>query len=138
MSPHKQPLLYPTSLEYDCHSNPAAKRHQVFKAGLDVLPSNKSLHTKFKTEERQTYMYARRIADINSFQDAKEVLLFNRDGDIMDVCAARVPMTVTDTDLRQASIHTPYFLRNGKWVTPTDVSGAAKGTTRRWAAGRKG
>lgn len=89
LSPYKQPLLYPPSLEYEGCVDTAAKRHKIFKVVLDVLPSNKSLHTKFKTEERQTYMYARRIAEINSFQDAKEVLLFNKDGDIMDVCLPR-------------------------------------------------
>lgn len=33
----------------------------------------------------------------------------------------------------QGSITTPYFYRNGKWVTPAISCGGQEGTTRRWA-----
>lgn len=82
---HKQPLLYPTSLELFKHPHSAATRYHHFKVVLDALPTNRSLHTKDKTEWRHMYDYARVGAGIQSFQDAKEVLLFNADGEIMDV-----------------------------------------------------
>ena len=62
------------------------------------------------------YDYARLSAGIQSFQDAKEVLLFNSDGEIMD-----------------ASITTPYFYRNGEWVVPAVPCGGQMSVTRRWA-----
>ena len=62
------------------------------------------------------YNYARHCASIQSYQDAKEVLLFNKDQFIMD-----------------GSITTPYFFRDGKWITPHMECGGQQGTTRRWA-----
>jgi len=112
----KQPLLYPTTLELFSHPHPAAKRADVFKVVLDALPTNKCLHTKDKTEWRPMYDYARLGAGIQSYQDAKEVLLFNADGNVMD-----------------GSITTPYFFRNGRWTTPENDCGGQIGTTRRWA-----
>ncbi|GAM84900.1 hypothetical protein ANO11243_029020 [Dothideomycetidae sp. 11243] len=118
MSPYKRPLLYPTTLELfggeSMHE--AFKRHCIYKVVLDALPTYKSLHTKTKTEWRSMYDYARVSAGIQSFQDAKEVLLFNAEGQIMD-----------------GSITTPYFYRNGSWVTPHASSGGNMGVTRRWA-----
>lgn len=69
------------------------------------------------------YDYARQAAGIQSYQDAKEVLLFNLDHEIMD-----------------ASITTPYFYRpqlcpknSSGWITPENRCGGQMGTTRRWA-----
>lgn len=62
------------------------------------------------------YDYARQCASIQSYQDAKEVLLFNKENQIMD-----------------GSITTPYFFRKGQWVTPHADCGGQQGTTRRWA-----
>jgi len=112
----KQPCLYPTTFQLSSHPDPASRRADVFKVVLDALPTNRCLHTKDKTEWRHMYDYARLGASIQSYQDAKEVLLFNGDGEIMD-----------------ASISTPYFLRNGKWVTPHNDCGGQTGATRRWA-----
>ncbi|KAF2154131.1 hypothetical protein K461DRAFT_123091 [Myriangium duriaei CBS 260.36] len=116
MSPYKKPLLYPTTLELFGHNHEASQRSSIYKIVLDALPTTKSLHTKAKTEWRSMYDYARFSAGIQSFQDAKEVLLFNADGEVMD-----------------GSITTPYFYRNGGWVTPRDACGGQTGVTRRWA-----
>jgi len=112
----KHPCLYPTTFRLSSHPDPASRRADVFKVVLDALPTNRCLHTKDKTEWRHMYDYARLGASIQSYQDAKEVLLFNGDGQIMD-----------------ASISTPYFFRNGKWVTPHNDCGGQTGATRRWA-----
>lgn len=116
VSPYKKPLLYPTTLELFGHKHDASLRSGIYKAVLDALPTNKSLHTKAKTEWRSMYDYARVSAGIQSFQDAKEVLLFNAEGEIMD-----------------GSITTPYFYRNGRWITPHISCGGQAGVTRRWA-----
>ncbi|KAF2223944.1 aminotransferase class IV-domain-containing protein [Elsinoe ampelina] len=116
VSLYKKPLLYPTTLELFKHPHEAASRCNNFKVVLDTLPTNKSLHTKSKTEWRPMYDYARFSAGIESYQDAKEVLLYNADGEIMD-----------------GTITTPYFYRNGGWVTPHTTCGGQTGTTRRWA-----
>lgn len=117
ISRHKNPLLFPTTLDiYQNRTSEASETSSIFKTVLDVLPTAKSVQTKNKTENRTTYNYARACAGIQSYQDAKEVLLFNADGEIMD-----------------GSITTPYFLRNGKWVTPSNSCGGQLGTTRHWA-----
>lgn len=83
----KQHLLYPPTFDLDPvpARAPASTRFEHFKVVLDALPSDKTLHTRYKTENRLCYDYSRRVAAIESFQDAKEVLLFNKDGQIMDV-----------------------------------------------------
>ena len=116
LTPHKNPLLYPTTLELFRHPHDAAARHSNYKVVLDALPTNRTIHTKSKTEYRSMYDYARLSAGIQSFQDAKEVLLFNSDGESMD-----------------ASITTPYFYRNGEWVGPAVPCGGQMSVTRRWA-----
>ena len=85
ISAYTQPLLYPTTFELFRHPHAASKRSSIFKVVLDALPTNRSLHTKDKTEWRHMYDYARIGAGLQSYQDAKEVLLFNSDGQIMDV-----------------------------------------------------
>lgn len=74
------------------------------------------MYTRDKTYYRTMYDYARQCASIQSYQDAKEVLLFNKENQIMD-----------------GSITTPYFFRNDTWVTPHTDCGGQQGTTRRWA-----
>jgi len=82
----KTPLLYPTSLEIFRNTHEACKTSKMYKVVLDALPSARNVHTKNKTHYRAPYNYARLIAGIESFEDAKEVLLFNSDGEVMDVC----------------------------------------------------
>lgn len=112
----KQPLLFPTTLDLGKSSQQAASSTPIFKAVLDVLPTRTTTFTRDKTHYRTMYNYARQCASIQSYQDAKEVILFNRDNQVMD-----------------GSITTPYFYRDGKWVTPHQDCGGQQGTTRRWA-----
>lgn len=112
----KQPLLFPATFDMKRQNHEAAPRKPIYKVVLDVLPTRCSQWTRNKTHYRTMYNYARQCAGIQSFQDAKEVLLFNKESQIMD-----------------ASITTPYFFRNGQWVTPHSDCGGQQGTTRRWA-----
>lgn len=83
-----------------------------------------SPYTKHKTTCRTVYDEVRR--DIPAWASSAqytgsagampEILLVNTQGNIME-----------------ASITTPYFFRNGRWVTPPTTSGGNIGTTRRWA-----
>ncbi|KAI1650188.1 aminotransferase [Daldinia loculata] len=98
----------------------------VYDIFLDSQKTSKSEFTHYKTTFRDMYNDARRRAQIN-LGDRKEVLLVNDDRHIME-----------------GSISTPYFWRDGKWVTPpiptqyraSEGSGGNNGTTRRWALER--
>jgi 4-amino-4-deoxychorismate lyase len=84
---------------------------------LDVEPTTASLFTTHKTSERRVYERARRAADIvHEPPTIAEVLLFNHQDEIME-----------------CSLCTPYFHRNGRWVTPPLSSGGNAGVTRRLA-----
>ncbi|KAI0479939.1 putative 4-amino-4-deoxychorismate protein [Xylaria cf. heliscus] len=96
---------------------------------VDRHPTAKSEFTHFKTTHRSVYDEARQRVNILNPTDKKEVLLVNNeDGSVME-----------------GSITTPYFWRNGGWVTPpipknydfTQGSGGNYGTSRRWALERK-
>lgn len=104
------------------------ERNFEFEILVDRHPTVKSEFTHFKTTHRPMYEEARQRANILSPTDKKEVLLVNgEDGSIME-----------------GSITTPYFWRNGRWVTPpipknydiTQGSGGNYGTSRRWALER--
>lgn len=112
----KPPLLFPQTLDLSKQTHCAGTSKPIFKVVLDVLPTRSSTYTRDKTHYRTMYNYARVCAGIQSYQDAKEVLLYNKDDTIMD-----------------CSITTPYFFRDGKWVTPHTDCGGQQGTTRRWA-----
>jgi len=103
------------------------ERNFDFDVLLDGKTTPKTEFTHFKTTHRPMYDEARGRASIG-LADKKEVLLINdRDGSVME-----------------GSITTPYFWRNGRWVTPpvskefdpTQGSGGNNGTTRRWALER--
>jgi 4-amino-4-deoxychorismate lyase len=84
---------------------------------LDVEATAKSLFTTHKTSERSSYDRARKTADIvHESPSVAEVLLFNPQNEIME-----------------CSVSTPYFLRDGLWVTPALSSGGNSGVTRRVA-----
>ncbi|KAI8630007.1 aminotransferase [Xylariaceae sp. FL1651] len=94
----------------------------VYEIVLDKQTTAESPFTYFKTTHRPMYDEARHRANIGS-TDEREVLLVNEnDGSIME-----------------GSITTPYFWRNGRWVTPpvssefnvTKGNGGNNGTTRR-------
>jgi 4-amino-4-deoxychorismate lyase len=95
-----------------------------------LLDNQQTAHTEFthyKTTTRFMYDDARSRSQISP-SDQKEVLIINEaDGSVME-----------------ASLTTPYFWRNGRWVTPPvssafrkgEGSGGNDGTTRRWALER--
>ena len=105
----------------DTHNSP------TFTLLLDHVKTAPSAFTNYKTTSRLMYDTARGRAGIE-LGDQKEVLVVNEDnGQIME-----------------GTIFTPYFWRDGGWVTPpipTEFSpgtgsGGQDGTTRRWALER--
>ena len=98
----------------------------VYEVVLDPARTERSEYTHFKTSQRMWYDEARQRARIK-LGDLKEVLIVGEDGEVME-----------------GSTTTPYFWRNGRWVTPpvssryssADGSGGNDGTTRRWALQR--
>lgn len=83
---------------------------------LDTQPTEPGEGTMFKTSDRCAYGRARGAAGIMDYMTPKEVLLYTPSQDILD-----------------GSICTPYFYREGRWVTPSSSAGGLQGTTRRWA-----
>ncbi|KAI1000868.1 hypothetical protein K3495_g7334 [Podosphaera aphanis] len=81
-----------------------------------VSPTCPDSHTRYKTTQRRVYDMARRAAGISSLMDAREALLINSGGEVME-----------------GSLTSVYFWREGRWVTPALTSGGQQGTTRRWA-----
>ena len=87
------------------------------KAWLVYLLSesiSNSLFTRHKTTQRPMYDSAR--MHLANDGRAEEILLHNSDDEIME-----------------GSITTPYFWRDGLWITPAERCGGNLGTTRRWA-----
>ncbi|KAK0739965.1 aminotransferase [Apiosordaria backusii] len=117
--------LYPTTLDppsLDSYSG------TVFEVVVDTTHNvNPSEFTHYKTSKRQIYDQARQQASITSPTIPREVLIVDsKDGSVME-----------------GSTSTPYFSREGRWVTPvvnkeTDKEwhGGQDGTSRRWALER--
>ncbi|KAK3619630.1 Aminodeoxychorismate lyase, partial [Elasticomyces elasticus] len=109
-------ILFPRRLEY-----PGVDPDTImWKACLDRQAILTSAATMYKTGDRRYYDRARASAGIDTYAEQREVLLFNEDEEVID-----------------ASFSTPYFFREGIWVTPKANSGGQQGTTRRWALERK-
>lgn len=83
---------------------------------MDAEPTEATESTMYKTSDRFPYGRARAMAGIATYYTTKEVLLYNTNDEILD-----------------GSTSTPYFYRDGKWLTPASASGGLQGTTRRWA-----
>lgn len=81
---------------------------------LHPEPVKTSILTRHKTTSRNMYDSAR--GNIRTSGRAEEVLLQNENGNVME-----------------GSITTPYFWREGRWITPAEKCGGNLGTTRRWA-----
>ncbi|KAK5719606.1 Aminodeoxychorismate lyase [Elasticomyces elasticus] len=108
--------LFPRHLEYPDVDPDTI----VWKVCLDRQAIVTSAATMYKTGDRRYYDRARASAGIDTYAEQREVLLFNEDEEVID-----------------ASFSTPYFFREGIWVTPKANSGGQQGTTRRWALERK-
>ena len=89
----------------------------VCKVLIDSVATLASEFTKHKTTSRKHYDDARARANIEHMAPTEsEVLLFNEDCEIME-----------------ASLCTPYFCRDGLWITPPLSSGGNAGVSRRMA-----
>jgi hypothetical protein len=102
-------------------------REPEYEVLVDSVRTSKSEFTHFKTTQRVMYDQARSRAALG-LADMKEILLVNAaDGSVME-----------------GSARTPYFWRNGRWITPPvsaafgadGGSGGQDGTSRRWALER--
>ena len=87
---------------------------QTWRIQLCPVSFPVSIYTQHKTTFRSHYDFAR--SHLTGDSSGVEVLLMNLAGEIME-----------------GSLATPYFYRNGKWVTPAKECGGNQGTTRRWA-----
>jgi 4-amino-4-deoxychorismate lyase len=123
------PNLFPKELPASGPPLPEGSplRVPVYEVFVDDYKTPRSEYTHFKTTRRAMYDAARQRAGIK-LGDTKEVLMVNEgDGSVME-----------------GSTTTPYFWRNGRWVTPPvssrfssqNGSGGNDGTTRRWALER--
>ncbi|KAK3996766.1 aminotransferase [Cladorrhinum sp. PSN332] len=120
--------LFPKSLPSPGNTTPTAgsSGNEVFEVLVDseqrISPSE---YTHYKTTKREMYDAARKRKGI-SLTDKKEVLILD----------AREP----EGEVMEGSITTPYFWREGRWVTPRvreedggSWEGGQDGTSRRWA-----
>lgn len=90
---------------------------EACKLVVDIQPTLRSALTTHKTTHRRQYDEARSRLGIEHIAPTEsEVLLFNEDREVME-----------------ASLCTPYFFRNGIWVTPALSSGGNAGVSRRLA-----
>lgn len=119
----RQPLhvLFPQSLDLgggDGASNGviAGSTEPEWTAVLDVRPTEVTDATMYKIWDRSPQSRARADAGILTLGATKEVLMYNAEAEVLD-----------------GSNSTPYFHRQGKWVTPVSSSGGLQGVTRRWA-----
>jgi 4-amino-4-deoxychorismate lyase len=121
--------LFPTRLPPPGSSeNPGdPPKIPTYQLVVDKSGTMRSEYTHFKTTRRDMYDGARQRAEIKG-AETKEVLLVNE----------------ADESVMEGSLTTPYFWRNGAWVTPPvsrefskeDGSGGQNGTSRRWALER--
>lgn len=124
--------LFPTSLpppsgEKQSGRGNVASRTPQYQVFLDKDSTMRSEYTHFKTTKREMYDSAMARTSVGAL-DEKEVLLINQ----------------LDSSIMEGSRTTPYFWRNGRWVTPpvatkfdmSQGSGGHDGTTRRWALER--
>ncbi|KAL9000584.1 MAG: hypothetical protein Q9169_000877 [Polycauliona sp. 2 TL-2023] len=99
--------------------HPTADRGwRIFISPVPVAPSP---FTRHKTTERAVYDEARSLIPKSRHRELSnnvmcEILIVNNNGEIME-----------------GSITTPYFWRQGRWVTPPALAGGNIGTTRRFA-----
>ncbi|KAH7148790.1 aminotransferase [Dactylonectria macrodidyma] len=99
-------------------------KENQFTLLVDQAVTSRSEYTHYKTTKRAMYDSARQRANISP-TDPKELLVINKD----------------DGSVMEGTVTTPYFWRDGRWVTPPvaatfswdDGSGGQDGTSRRWA-----
>ena len=109
-------VLFPKTLDNTLALTGAV--YDIFVSPQRVSPS---LFTRHKTTNRSHYDQQRALLPPVSFAEKQadllhEMLLVNHDGAIME-----------------GTISTPYFYRNGGWITPAVGCGGHLGVARRWA-----
>ncbi|MCJ1447497.1 MAG: hypothetical protein MMC23_008008 [Stictis urceolatum] len=112
-------LLLSTLSSFDPISIPS-----TWNIHLSPDPLTPSLYTTHKTSLRDQYTSARHTfsnSSSNPIPATTEVLVCNTAGEIME-----------------GTLSTPYFYRNGSWVTPGEEAGGCRGVSRRWALERMG
>ncbi|KAK4162578.1 aminotransferase [Cladorrhinum sp. PSN259] len=129
--------LFPSSLPSSpgptTTTNPSINPDDIFQVLVDTNSrTNPSEYTHYKTTSRKSYDSARERAGIVNPADKKEVLIVDE----------------SSQEVMEASITTPYFFRESKWVTPLvreqhqrqeqqqtpeKYQGGQDGTSRRWA-----
>lgn len=103
-------------------------KEEEFEVLVDDEGLNPSEYSHYKTTKREMYDAARKRKEIE-LKDRKEVLIIDARGG-------------NGGEVMEGSITTPYFWREGRWVTPSvreDIEGwqgGQDGTTRRWALER--
>ncbi|EPE28602.1 D-aminoacid aminotransferase-like PLP-dependent enzyme [Glarea lozoyensis ATCC 20868] len=85
----------------------------------DPQRTTPSSYSSYKTTSRAIYDDARTRINLLDYTSRREVLLVSTTGEIME-----------------GSLTSPFFWRDGAWVTPSTESGGQIGTTRRWALER--
>jgi len=100
-------VLYPPSLSFLVEPT-----FRIFISTMKITPD---LFTAHKTTHRAKYDEARTLLP-NPADMTQEILLVNQGGHIME-----------------GSFTTPYFFRDGVWITPDRSCGGNLGTTRRYA-----
>ena len=117
----------PEGIKTDKTSTNMPVKSPEYMVMVDQMGSARSEYTHFKTSKRAVYDGARQRAQIGLL-DLKEVLIVSE----------------TTGDIMEGSVTTPYFWRDGRWVTPAvskeysaeKGSGGQDGTSRRWALER--
>jgi branched-subunit amino acid aminotransferase/4-amino-4-deoxychorismate lyase len=121
--------LFPARLPHPTRASldDEPERAMVFTLLVDRTATTRSEYTHFKTTKRDMYDAARQRAGI-TYADPAEVL-------VIDQC---------DGSIMEGTFTTPYFWRDGRWVTPPVAAhfsrdegcGGQDGTSRRWALER--
>ncbi|TLS24712.1 hypothetical protein PpBr36_08160 [Pyricularia pennisetigena] len=122
--------LFPPSLPppgQEAHDGGGVAKSPTYRIFVDLDQTPPSEYTHYKTTRREMYNSARQRMGIGATDTAEVLLVNTSDGSIME-----------------GSLVTPYFWKNGRWVTPPvptrfsrEQSGGQDGTTRRWALERR-
>ena len=104
-------VMFPPSF-----GSPTDHKNAAWTVTTNSEPTKPTESTMIKTHDRSAYDRARANAGILTYAEKREVLLWTAKGNVLD-----------------GSISTPYFYRDGKWVTPASSTGGQQGVSRRWA-----
>ncbi|KAL2045198.1 hypothetical protein N7G274_002280 [Stereocaulon virgatum] len=95
----------------------------IFRIYISPTCTSPSPFTSHKTTKRVQYDVIRALLPSSSEQSDVEI----------SPLLAEILLVNTSGEIMEGSITTPYFLREGGWITPAAESGGNLGTTRRYA-----